>query len=201
MGRPRHREGQAATPDRIVDAALVVFGRDGFARAKLAEIAKNASITRPSLLYHFATKERLYEAVVARSFDRLSAALAAIMAATGPFAERLADVAATFAEQIAAHPDDARIVVHELVAADGPGRPILLERVTPLLDQVVAFVELQGAGSVRPGLPVRGAVMQIAADVLLAHATPALVRRAMWGDLAPRRTAVLARALFLVEEV
>ncbi|MGW6395071.1 substrate-binding domain-containing protein [Streptomyces sp. NPDC055103] len=43
----------------ILDAALVVFGRDGYRSGSVREIAKLAGITAPGVLHHFGTKSAL----------------------------------------------------------------------------------------------------------------------------------------------
>ena len=73
MGRPRRSDSQVATTERLLTAAEKRFGKNGFDAARLSDIAKDAGITRPSLLYHFESKEKLYDAVVARAFDKLLA--------------------------------------------------------------------------------------------------------------------------------
>ena len=75
MGRPRRSETQVATTERLLSSAEKHFGQAGFDAARLQDIAKDAGITRPSLLYHFETKEKLYDAVVARAFDQFLAAM------------------------------------------------------------------------------------------------------------------------------
>ncbi|MEN0065171.1 MAG: TetR/AcrR family transcriptional regulator [Myxococcota bacterium] len=201
MARPPVDPSRPATPERILDAATEVFARDGFVGARLAEIAAGAEVKRPSLLYHFATKQVLYEAVVRRTFSRLGDALGEVMAREGAFAERLRGVALTYASYIAGHPSDARIVVQEMTGNTGPGQAILIDQVTPLLDAVVRFIEREGDGALRPGLLVRHAVLQVAASELIAHAASDDVRAALWGPADPSRTATLATTLFLTEEV
>ena len=197
MGRPpatAHREG---TADRILASALAVFARVGFAQARLADIAAGAGIRRPSLLYHFDTKERLYAAVVDRSFARLGQVLGEVMARPGLFADQLEALARTFTADLAAHPDDARVIVRELVAGEGPGQVILLQQVVPLLGRVVAFLEAEGASHLRPGLPVRAAVLQVVAHVLLQASAQPPLQEALWGTPDPDGVWALARGLFL----
>ena len=50
--------------DQIVAAALAEFGQAGYASARLAEIARRAGITLPSLLQQFPTKEEIFREVV-----------------------------------------------------------------------------------------------------------------------------------------
>ena len=200
MGRPRKDPDRVATPDRILQSALSVFAREGYAKARLADIARGAAVTRPSLLYHFGSKQALYEAVVKRTFDRIGVTLGGAMAEPRAFDERLRGVAVSFAGDLAEHPEDARIIVGELTSDEGPGRSILLERVTPLLATVIAFVRSEGGGRLRADLDVRAAVLQVAADVLLQNATSPEVRRALWGERSSAHTALLVTSLFLVEE-
>ncbi|MBX2802128.1 MAG: TetR/AcrR family transcriptional regulator [Myxococcales bacterium] len=201
MARPRTDPSRPATPQRILAAALEVFAREGFDRASLAEIAKGAGIRRPSLLYHFPSKEALYAAVVRRTFADLAEALAPAMVPTGAFDERLATLARSFATFLGTHPHDARIVMAELLRADGPGNRIVLEQVAPLLDGVVAFIESEGRPHLKPGLPVRDAVLQVVAHTLLQASAHSAVQSALWGPVDPETTWTLTRLLFLAEEV
>lgn len=196
MARPRSDTVQVATPERILEAAELAFADHGFARATLADIARRAGIRRPSLLYHFESKEKLYTAVVERTFDRLTALLAEGMDRPLPFQARLEVLARTFATFLMDHPWHARIVVRELMDGEGPGAIILRDRVAPLVDLVVTFLEREGRGLLRPDLPVRAAVLHISSDVLLQNAAGTL-RGAMWGDVSPDRTWAVARILFL----
>lgn len=52
--------------DRIYEAALACFERDGFNRASMDEVAEAAGISRPSLYYYFKSKDELVLEVVAR---------------------------------------------------------------------------------------------------------------------------------------
>jgi AcrR family transcriptional regulator len=198
MGRPRADTVEQATPERILDAAAVVFARDGLARATLADIALGAGIRRPSLLYHFDSKEQLYAEVVRCTFTRLGESLALPMNRDAPFEARLEDLLRTFSVYLEAHPHHARIVLREMLEDDGPGTVLLREQVAPLLALVVAFLERAGAGLLRPGLPLRAAVLQVVSDVLLQHASGA-VGAVMWGAPSVERTWLLCRTLFLAD--
>ena len=63
MGRPKTGTHSVPTVERILQAAEQAFGAQGFTLTRLEDIAEVASIRRPSLLYHFSTKQKLYEAV------------------------------------------------------------------------------------------------------------------------------------------
>lgn len=191
MARPRSDDQRPPTRERILASAASVFAAQGLANATLADIAAGAGIRRPSLLYHFDTKNTLYEAVVGRAFEALGAELALTMASPAPFRQQAVGLGLALEAFLAAHPTHAPIIVRELVD-DGPGRAILVEQVAPLLDQVVRFLSTRGAGELRPGLHLRAAVLQVISALLLHAATPA--RDALWAG--PPHTESLIRTLF-----
>src|SRR6201994_94162 len=61
---PKWRRRKQARPAEIIEAALSVFAENGYAAAKLEEIARRAGIAKSSLYLYFATKEDLSRAVV-----------------------------------------------------------------------------------------------------------------------------------------
>lgn len=169
-----------ATPERLLDAAEQQFARAGLGATRLEDIAAAAGIRRPSLLYHYPSKDLLYAAVVRRSFARLGTALLAAMARQVSFPDRLDGVVDTYAEFLTDNPAPAFIVVRELLDGDGPGHAILLAAVVPLLDVLERFVRVEGHGLIRPGLPVRAAILQVASATMLRSAAGSL-RAPLWG--------------------
>lgn len=73
---------KAPPQDRILDAAMRVFGRHGFRRSSIEQAAEEASLTRQALYHHFASKEALFRAVIERLYEQgLEAEIAAAKAA------------------------------------------------------------------------------------------------------------------------
>lgn len=210
MGRPRTDPDATPTVERLLAAAEVVFAERGFAGARLSEIARGAGVSSPSLVYHFPTKETLYAAVVARTFERVAARLSVGMGARGEFPERLDALVREFRVWLREHPHQARLVVRELVevgvepadstgaaaGASGPGRRLLADQIAPLVDVVVAFLEREGAGWLAPGRPLKAAVLLIASDTLLRNASADLAA-VLWGPDEPDPAITLTRALLL----
>jgi AcrR family transcriptional regulator len=58
--------GATDTRNRILDAAEVLFGRDGISSTSLRAITKQAGANLASVHYHFGSKEALLDAVLAR---------------------------------------------------------------------------------------------------------------------------------------
>ncbi|MEM9459243.1 MAG: TetR/AcrR family transcriptional regulator [Myxococcota bacterium] len=180
MGRPPASAHAVATPERVLEAAERSFAAVGYGAAKLADIATRAGIRRPSLLYHFGTKEALYAQTVERCFGRLRRALAESMDAQGDFVTRLERTAIRYVEFLDAEPQLARIVLRELLDGQGPGRTILLRQVVPLLDVIERFIRQQGHAVVRPEVPVRAVVLQIGSNALM-RAAAGEMREPLWG--------------------
>jgi len=55
--------------ERVLAAALELFGRYGFRKASMDEIARSADISRQGLYLHFANKDALFRAAVRQELD------------------------------------------------------------------------------------------------------------------------------------
>ena len=98
---PRWRRRKTARPGEIIVAALEVFADNGFAGAKLDEIARRAGVSKGALYLYFETKEDIFRAVVREAVtDNLQAVRAAAEAFDGPFAQLAPMVLAGAAEVI-----------------------------------------------------------------------------------------------------
>jgi len=73
-----------------LDAALSVFGRFGYRKASMEEVAQAARISRPGLYYLFSSKEVLFRAAVTHALEHDIAEVGHILADTQrPLPERL----------------------------------------------------------------------------------------------------------------
>ena len=194
MGRPLASANEISTPERVLAAAELAFAAVGYGAAKLADIATRAGIGRPSLLYHFGSKEALYARTVERCFGRLRDALVESMTAEGELSRRIDRTVARYVEFLDAEPQLARIVLRELLDGQGPGRQLLLRQVAPLLDVLERFIREHGGAQLRPNVPIRAALLQVGSDALLRAAAGPL-RRPLWGS--EDHAATLAQMLLL----
>lgn len=171
MARPKKKDSQD-TVEEVLSSAEHFFARDGYSATRLEDIAANAGISRPSLLYHFATKDILYASVVDRIFAQLSATLGGSMQNGERFEDRLRSVFSVFFNFMAKRPAVASILVREMVADQGPGRQRLFELGEPLIQEVESWIS--ESGRVRKGVPVRAVIMTVVSDVLLRNASSEL---------------------------
>jgi len=181
MGRPRANADVVETSARVLSAAEVEFGGKGYDRARLSDIAKRAGISRPSLLYHYRSKDVLYAAVVRSAFSRLGAAMVGALESEGEFLERIDRMVQLFGGFLAEHKHIATMFLREMLDGHGPGRELLLSACEPILDRVEAFAKSQNEHSDNDGVPVRAALMQIVSGMIV-HASAGSLRKPLWGD-------------------
>ncbi|NWG00751.1 MAG: TetR/AcrR family transcriptional regulator [Thermoanaerobaculaceae bacterium] len=74
---------------RLVAAALELFNRRGYAATTVREIVQAAGVTKPVLYYHFGSKEGIYTAILERSLEEFTTAVAALEAREGTVRERI----------------------------------------------------------------------------------------------------------------
>ncbi|HCO55300.1 MAG TPA: TetR/AcrR family transcriptional regulator [Pelagibacterium sp.] len=146
---------EEARKKQIVEATIVVLAHEGYARASLSRIAKQAGISKSVITYHFAGKDEMFEAV----FNHVSKAAGAYMT---PFLEQARDpasqIAAYIRHQIAYmrdHRDELLAIGTIAMNHGGPsGEPDYIARSAEeergILTTLIA--EGQAAGQVRGGL-------------------------------------------------
>lgn len=66
----RTKEEAAETRQTLLDAALRVFSRQGFAATRLDDVANEAGVTRGAIYWHFKSKADLYNTLVAEVSQR-----------------------------------------------------------------------------------------------------------------------------------
>ena len=89
------KELETERREEIVDACEKLHGSAGFGATTLKDIARETSMSRPSVYNYFRTKEEIFLALFAREYDRWNAALARLLARPGaPDDAALADALA-----------------------------------------------------------------------------------------------------------
>ena len=180
MARPKKNSNSVATDVRILLAAEKDFGENGFVRTRLEDIAKSAGIRRPSLLYHFSTKEELYFTVVRTMFDDLKKALLGAMG-SGTYSEQIIRLATHFIEFVDNRPSFAAILLREMIDGNGPAHEILKTEIVPVLNMLEQYIKIQGQDQLPEGVSIRAAILQLSSDVLLRAASSNL-RTELWGE-------------------
>lgn len=190
----------AATADRILAEARGEFARRGFAAARLQDIAERAGLSHPTLLYHFGSKERLYEAVIeAAVHDWAQTTRRAVSTGLRGFDQVAALLEAGF-EFFASHHDLVVIVRREAIEGGGRLEQAIADHMRPFLDDAIAFLEREvRAGRLRPHDSAE--VLELCYGALLTHFSDARFRARLFGEqprdarFLPALTEILRAAL------
>ena len=83
------KEEAQVTREQVLQAALRVFRRKGYAATTLEEIAQEAGFTRGAIYNHFEGKAQLYQLLIQQGFLRLNEAFEKAFDADGTIEERL----------------------------------------------------------------------------------------------------------------
>ncbi|HEX7059056.1 MAG TPA: TetR/AcrR family transcriptional regulator [Solirubrobacterales bacterium] len=195
---PRGRHGLPAEViarsqrERALAAAIAVVGEKGFAATTVADLTREAGISRTTFYEMFDDKEACFLAAYDDAVDRLVRAVsAAYDAAEGPWPERARAGLAAMLAALAADPEPARMALVDVGAA-GPAAQrryrAAVQRLTPLFDEGRDFAP---GGRDLPANTSRmaiGGVAGLIADELLegrAKELPKLLPDVLFATLTP----------------
>jgi AcrR family transcriptional regulator len=161
------------TRQRILDASSAVFAEEGFAGARVDEIARRAGVNKAMLYYHVGNKQDLYTAVLTRNFDRMDEALVDAMKIGGSASDRLRAIIAAVARALKAIPDHPRIVLREFASGGTNLQPEVLERMVKILVMVRNLLaDGVRSGEFRATDPVMTHLTLVGASLILNAAVP-----------------------------
>ncbi|AAV95059.1 TetR/AcrR family transcriptional regulator [Ruegeria pomeroyi] len=124
----------------ILDAALNVFSAHGFRGATVDQIAAEAGLSKPNLLYYFPSKEAMHEALLAELLDTWLDPLRALDEQGEPLTELLAYVHRKL-EMSRDYPRESRLFANEIVQGAPRIYQALSEDLKVLVDDKVALLE------------------------------------------------------------
>ena len=142
--RHARSEKKTETRERIIQAAKDVFAEQGFAGARVDEIASRAGVNKAALYYHIGDKQALYAEVLHSVIGTNARRLAADMEALSDPEEKFRSYFTTLAEAIGRNPQMPRIMMREM-ASDGINLPdvffqdldMVLKIVTDMIEEGV----------------------------------------------------------------
>ncbi len=123
---------QKKNREAILEAALDVFSEFGFRGATLDQIATRAGLSKPNLLYYFASKETIYTALLSRLLETWLDPLRAIDPNGEPVEEILAYVMRKL-DMSREYPRESRLFANEIVQ----GAPRILDQIEGPLKSLV----------------------------------------------------------------
>lgn len=175
---------EAATEQRILEAARAVFLRRGTAGARMQEIAHEAGVNQALLHYYFRTKERLAGAVFQQIASRIFPALAKTLGADISLDEKIEHLIAIYLDNLSQnlfvpgyliselhhHPERVQQLLSSVIGAD-PGilMPSLLKNLEKQINERVQ------EGTMRPIKPQQFIVNLISLCIFPFAARPMLL--------------------------
>lgn len=131
---------QQKNRELIQEAALTVFSANGFRGATIDQIAAEAGLSKPNVLYYFASKDEIYRSLLIRLLDLWLAPLAGIDPEGVPLDEVLRYVRLKL-DMSRDYPRESRLFAHEMLQGAPQLTEILGGRLRLLVDQVSATLE------------------------------------------------------------
>jgi len=105
---------QKATEDQIFEAAARVFQRDGYAGARMQEIADEASINKSMLHYYFRSKDQLFREVFQKEMMRFFPSIFKVLASDDNLDKKLPKLIEAYYEFLQDNPNIVQFVIQEM---------------------------------------------------------------------------------------
>lgn len=138
--RTRRRTAiQARNEARILEAALDVFSAQGFAGATVDRIAEAAGMSKPNLLYYFASKEEMHAALLDRLLEAWLEPLRALDPAGEPVEELRAYLRRKL-EMARERPRESRLFANEVMQGAPRIGPTLAGPLRALVEEKAAVI-------------------------------------------------------------
>lgn len=156
--KPKWNRRKDARPAEIIEAAVDVFLENGFAAAKLSDVATRAGVVKGTLYRYFDTKEDLFRAVVQQV---VAVNLLTIEQAAQDFRGSFGELVPVLLMRVADGMGDSRVpALARMVIGESRAFPDLAQiwhddvvsRILALLSGVIA--DAQARGEVRSGDPM-----------------------------------------------
>jgi len=153
--------------ERIVAHATRLFAERGFDGVSLQSIADAVGIRKPSLLYHFESKDALRVEVMERMLAHWRAEMPRILTAAQTGKNRFKNGMGALVSFFADSPDRARLMVREMLDQPDQIRTLLSEHFQPWTRMVTDYIRMgQQAGSVRADVDADSWVAQVVTMVI-----------------------------------
>jgi AcrR family transcriptional regulator len=175
--------------ERLLEATMKVVAANGYAPTTVADLTREAGISRTTFYGLFADKEACFLAAYDDAIERLMREVSSAYEAEGRWPARARAGLEALLRELAADPDQARLLLVD-VAAAGPAAQrryrAAVQRLTPLFDEGRDFAPAGRALPANASRLAAGAVVGLIADELIAghqDGLPALLSDLLFATL------------------
>ena len=192
---------------RILTIATRRFARDGYSGTSLQGIADEVGMRKPSVLYHFSSKEVLREAVITDLLERWQTRLPDVLAKAGSGDDRFTSLFEEVSAFFQSDPSRALLVMREVVDRPRETRERLGAAIRPWLELLKGIIEEgQKTGRVRTDVDPEAYLVQcivmIVGSVVGAELGSEVfggLSRSDWGKRQRHEARRIAKQSFFVE--
>ena len=147
---PANRSDKRDVSERILDAATRLFAERGFEATSLQSVADAVGIRKPSLLYHFPSKDELRKAVLEKLLAHWNRVLPKLLMAATSGREQFDAIIKETVAFFTADRDRARLLLREALDRPAEMRALIVGHVRPWADVVSDYIRRgRDAGRVR----------------------------------------------------
>ncbi len=148
--------------ERVLDVATRFFATNGYDGTSLKSIADEVGIRKPSLLYHYPSKEELRLAVLRRVFTRWNDVLPTILQAATTGESRFEGLVGEVIRFFAEEPNRARLLLREMLDRPEILREQMSQYVAPWLAIMTDYIERgKETGTVRADVDAHAYVLHV----------------------------------------
>jgi len=188
------------TRSAILAAAENLFAEQGYAAAKLEDVADKLRLTRAALFYYFRDKQSLYDAMLADAFGALAKRLEEVLASEGKsITERIELAAGAWVDALVARPTLARLILR--IVADGmhTEHGVFADDYRLAMKFLALFQQGRKSGEIKPlhDNPFHVASAVLGTSVFYVAALTTLVPHARFEPLDPEQVAAHKREVLL----
>lgn len=138
--RAQRSEAAPGTARIILDKAIPLFAKAGYAGASMRDIASSVGITQAALYHHYPDKQSLYLAAMGHAFSDKAIGITDALRSDGTPAERLERFIDNFTKLMASDPNFRALLQRELLDGDETRLRLLAEQA--FLEPFQAMTEL-----------------------------------------------------------
>ena len=158
--------------ERLLQEATRLFAQNGFEGTSIQAIADAVGIRKPSLLYHFSSKDELRTAVTQQLLGHWQAELPRLLSAATDEQDRFSSTITAVVEFFREDANRATLVLREVLDRPAEIRELIEGHLRPWTKLVADYIRLgQRLGVVRPGVDPEAYIIQVIMMVLGTVAT------------------------------
>ncbi|HEY2746322.1 MAG TPA: TetR family transcriptional regulator [Polyangia bacterium] len=186
---------------KILEEATRLFAAQGVDGTAIQEIADAVGVAKPSLLYHFPSKEALHKSVLEHLLSRWNEIVPRLLRAVAR-EDRFDAILDATIEFFAADPDRARLLLRETLDRPVEMRGLLVTHVSPWLGVIAESIKkAQDDGSMRVDVDPAAYVLQVIHLVVGTFTTGITLQTLLGGNGHKRRTSASSADPRLLREL